>query len=982
MNTLLSMVLDFLLLEVIIKLLRKSIYSIFFFFLKLRYSITVSWLEKIHKGKSYLFLPNHQALFDPLITGALIGKENQFSPVVSETYYNLPLLKLFFKLVWAVSVWDLQRGTGDKDKVKNTFHSIIEKLKEEKNVLLYPAGQLYSQGFEVVRWKQTAFNVVQLMPDDTQIIWIRLTWLWWSVASKAYNWTTPNFFVVFIKWMFFLLANLVFFSPRRKINIEIVNLTRELKSQKKLNDFNKKLEEFYNVQGEESIKYISHFFYFNDVKDKVEPAIIKGSLKEIWSSQEMKVEIPENVQREIVQKISEIKWIDREKIQLNSNLIIDLYFDSLDLAELKAATQVLFKWGSNPPITDLKTVYDICVMAMWKSTTREALKACEWQEIEHGRKIFNIINSHVDELGERASILSLFKKVFSIQSNNDFAFDNILWLQSKKDFLIKAYLIKDIISTFNGKNIWIMLPSLTSSSLLITSSYLADKVPVMLNWTLGETQLLHCINFAQIDHILTSRKFYEKIKNNWTEQVKDKYVFIEDLLKDISLISKIKALIKSKLFFIPKQSIHKTAVLLFTSWSESLPKAVKLTHKNIIYDILGSVQNFSITTKDILVWFLPPFHSFGFTVNTIMPLISGLRVAYTPDPNDSSTITQIIRHCHITSLTATPTFLKMILSVSSPADLKSLKYAVVGAEKCSDELFEKFEKLCPQWNILEWYWITECSPVISINPPSKSKRWSVGPAIGWLKIKIIDLNTHREVQAKEQWMIYVKWENVFDGYLDESLESPFDIFESDTYYKTWDLWYKDEEGYLYITWRLKRFIKIAWEMVSLPFIESILSQKYWTDDELKIAVEAKEENLQTKISLFSTYAIDLEEANNYLRQKGVSNLIKISEVIILNTIPVLWTGKTDYKSLKDMISFSNKRTSFDFADIEGTIIQKIEEIGNKKWVHKDMIFGQDVILDSIDIGELMIFIKTNFHTYKEVPLTEIKSVQDIIDCIK
>ena len=124
-----------------------------------------------------------------------------------------------------------------------------------------------------------------------------------------------------------------------------------------------------------------------------------------------------------------------------------------------------------------------------------------------------------------------------------------------------------------------------------------------------------------------------------------------------------------------------------------------------------------------------------------------------------------------------------------------------------------------------------------------------------------------------------------------------------SYYKTGDLWLVDSDGFLTITWRLKRFIKIAWEMISLPFVEWILLEKYGKSDEVTLAIEAIEKVGEVKIVLFSTSVIAKEEANNYLREKWVSNLVKISEVKTVHEIPVLWTGKIDYKELKKLISF-------------------------------------------------------------------------------
>ncbi|MDD5770209.1 MAG: AMP-binding protein [Candidatus Gracilibacteria bacterium] len=509
---------------------------------------------------------------------------------------------------------------------------------------------------------------------------------------------------------------------------------------------------------------------------------------------------------------------------------------------------------------------------------------------------------------KKQTILTLWKKEFCKNKSENFLWDNILGIQNKKDFIIKAYLIANYIKNIKGDYIGIMLPSVGSASLIIIATYLAGKIPVMFNWTLGKESFKHCKDFSKVENILTSKNFYDKVKNNFLEEYnkENTFMFLEDLLKNISLINKIKAFINSKLMLIP--NLPETAVILFTSGSENLPKAVPLTHTNLIENIKGSLGIFELKSDDILLGFLPPFHSFGFTINTIMPLITGLKVVYTPDPNDAKTILEIIKHTSVTAITSTPTFLKMIMELASKDDLRSLKYVVVGAEKCSEEIFKKFSELSPNGIVLEGYGITECSPVVSINPIIGSKPGTVGKIIPNLDCKILDLNSRNEIKIGEQGMIYVSGNSIFNGYLDENIESPFEKIGIDTegnghklklYYKTGDLGFLDKDGFLTITGRLKRFIKIAGEMISLPFIEGILNKKYSNN----IAIEALEKDGNVKIVLFTTENIILEEVSKYLRESGVSNLVKISEIKILESLPVLGTGKMDYKVMKNMISF-------------------------------------------------------------------------------
>jgi long-chain-fatty-acid--[acyl-carrier-protein] ligase len=216
-----------------------------------------------------------------------------------------------------------------------------------------------------------------------------------------------------------------------------------------------------------------------------------------------------------------------------------------------------------------------------------------------------------------------------------------------------------------------------------------------------------------ISVILTAGSFFKKIQTPWLK--KYEMTFFEELLKGVSLSQKIKALVKATLFRIPNE-LDERAVVLFTSGSEALPKAVALTHQNIVHDIKGATGILDVKNDDILLAFLPPFHSFGFTINTILPLITGIRVVYTPDPNDASLLANLIQHTKATLLTSTPTFLKGISAIAHSDQLSSLRLAVTGAEKAPEELFHLFTTKAPKSLLIEGYGITECSPIIAANP--------------------------------------------------------------------------------------------------------------------------------------------------------------------------------------------------------------------------------------------------------------------------
>ena len=906
------------------------------------------------------------------------------SPVASEKYYNKPVLSQIMKLFGTVPIWEMS-AWASTDEIQKVFQTVVGALSSWSNILIYPSGQIYRQGYESIKWKQSTYHIVQDMPANTKVVWLKTRWLWGSIWSMAWDNGKTSFWKAYLKSIWYVLANLIFFVPKREVNISIEDITPEIQKKKteSLNDFNVYLENFFNTEDgkkhEEPLKYLGHFFYYNDVQARVFPESISGSESDLRSTAILDTSsLDADLIEKISKKIALVKEIEVSTITWESNLVLDLFFDSLDVSEIKSYIQSTFEWAANPPITDLKSVWDLYVMASWLSRSEEALKPCDWWKEKPSTPLNDAIQFVEDD-----TILSLWKKSFKKNKNEAFMWDNIFWLQRKKDVVIKAYVVSHYIKHIPWERIGIMLPSVWSASLVILATYLAGKTPVMFNWTLWKEWFDHCVSFSKVDTILSSRNFYERIKNPFLEEYEKNwnFLFLEDTLKKVSLFVKSTAFIKS--FYFPLPKAPDTAVVLFTSGSDSLPKAVALTHTNLIENIKWVFSVLDIKTDDRLIGFLPPFHSFGFTVNTVMPLITGLQIAYTPDPNDSKIILEIISHTWVTGLTATPTFLKMILSLAEKSDLQSLRYAVVGAEKCPEDVFVSFQKLAPKWVILEGYGITECSPVVSINPITGSKPGTVWKIISTLDCKILDIDTSKEIMSWEQWMIYVKWKSIFSWYLDSNLEKPFEEIHGELYYKTGDLGKLDTDNFLTITGRLKRFVKIAWEMVSLPYVEWVLREKYNPWDTLEMAVEALEEDGKVKICLFSVNSTSWKEVNHYLRERGVTNLIRISEVIKVDEIPVLWTGKTDYKVLKAMISFDKPQMKYDLHDVEWTLKKKLIDICDSKdmKIWKDSIFWKDIILDSVDVWELKVFIMKNYNVESGVDISTVETFWDLYDLV-
>ena len=858
-------------------------------------------MELLDSEWSKLILPTHVALMDPVIIFGYLWKKKSLSPVVTEDYYNIPVLKTLFKSVGAIPIPDLTKNSKELDAsaiVKN----IKEALDNDHNILLYPQWALARQGFQSIVGKKTAYMIAQDAPKDTKILTVTIRGLWGSRSSWAWTWKAPNLALFALKGLWFILWNLFFFVPKRKVEIEINDSTALLhKVEKKwLDAFNQELEKIYNAKWEEKLNYMTGLCWYNTTKNHKEPAVIQWSIKDLKRTAfDWKADIPADVLNKITAIVKKIKPEFTWKIDLSTNLILDCFFDSLDMAELKSTVQSAFSDASNPPLLDLKTVGDVAMMAIGQSATTEEMKPCEWKYSWDNKLIY----AHVKELiNKDSTVLSLMKPSLKHHKSDGFCYDSIFGVQSRKDFLIKAYLIADLLKKMPGERIAIMLPSLSATSLLVVWCYLAKKIPVMLNWTQSEEAFAHCIKSQNVQVILTAKSFFQKVQTPWLQ--KYKMTFFEDVLKDISLFQKLKAVFNATRFKIPTD-ISKIAVVLFTSWSESLPKTVELTHENVLNDLLWAAGIVGIRVNDVEICYLPPFHSFGFALGIVMPLISWTRIVFTPDPNDSKTIADLVEHTKASLLCSTPTFLNGIVQIAKDDQLKSLRIAIVWAEKCPKDLFVRFAKKAPNATIIEWYGITECSPVIAVNPFKRNaeiKRWTVWLPILGQTVKIIDLDTHKEQPAKKEWMIYVSGLNVFGWYVDKKLESPFEVFGGKKWYKTGDLWYLDKDGYLTISWRIKRFVKIAWEMISLPAIETVLARKWKHSDGTEcLAIEAEENDGAVKLTLFTTEKLGTNEVNDYLHSQWVTNLVSIATIIQLKEIPMLGTWKVDHVQLKSIL---------------------------------------------------------------------------------
>jgi long-chain-fatty-acid--[acyl-carrier-protein] ligase len=466
---------------------------------------------------------------------------------------------------------------------------------------------------------------------------------------------------------------------------------------------------------------------------------------------------------------------------------------------------------------------------------------------------------------------------------------------------------KNIVEKFEGKYIGIMLPASVAADIFYLTTLFAGKTPVMINWTAGERNITASLDSVGVKRILTSKALVERIalQGITLSAISDRFIFAEDISSKVSRLSKLRAFLASHITWrsLGRAKEPETAVIIFTSGSETLPKAVPLTAANLLANMREVLEAVKIYENDRLIGFLPPFHSFGLTVTMLLPLCSGAQIVYHPNPTEADTLAKIIEAYSVTMLIGTPTFLGGIVRVANPSQLATLRLAVTGAESCPERVHQALKVKCTGAVILEGYGVTECSPIISINDPDKPEPFSIGKVLPGLDYAIVDPYSLKLRSPPCSGVLLVRGPSVFGGYLNYQGKSPFVEVNGKLWYNTGDLVSIDADGLLSFSGRLKRFIKLGGEMVSLPAIEAVLQSHFASenDEGPVLAVEATDAE-PPELVLFTILDIDRETANQKIRSAGLSGLHSIRKVFKLAQMPLLGTGKTNYRALKEQLT--------------------------------------------------------------------------------
>jgi len=449
--------------------------------------------------------------------------------------------------------------------------------------------------------------------------------------------------------------------------------------------------------------------------------------------------------------------------------------------------------------------------------------------------------------------------------------------------------------TKKGENIGIFLPNSTKTLYVILGLQLHERVPAMLNYSMGAAGMISACQTAQVQTVLTSRRFIDLGKfDQDAQQLAENLnlIYLEDLATTISGLDKLTALIQSKVarswFSLDQQSPDKPAVVLFTSGSEGAPKGVVLSHRNILANHKQVLTRVDFTPQDTVLNFLPMFHSFGFTVGTMLPIMNGITTFFYPSPLHYSIIPEVAYDIDASIIFGTNTFLAAYGKKAHAYDFYNIRYVVAGAEK----LHENTRQLWAEKfgiRIFEGYGATETSPVAAVNTPMFYKAGTVGRLLPDMKYKLEDIPG---IEGAGKLHLY--GQNIMQGYLlsdnPGKLVPPSSIY-GPGWYDTGDIAHVDAEQYVSIKGRSKRFAKISGEMVSLTATEQLITDIWPEAQHIIVCIpdERKGEQLILITTKENVTCKDLIQ-----KAKGVASISLPKKYIHTETLPVLATGKINY----------------------------------------------------------------------------------------
>ena len=539
--------------------------------------------------------------------------------------------------------------------------------------------------------------------------------------------------------------------------------------------------------------------------------------------------------------------------------------------------------------------------------------------IDHGEAEYQnqtFLRSHLAERGIRALARKLGREVVIDRTAERRVFT------AGKLLAVSLVLSRLWRQTIPGSRVGIVLPPGIGAFVSNLAVVFAGKVPVNLNFTAGRSAIGSSIKRSGIKTIITAEAVKEKVQNvPWTEDTRD-------LPKEIGKLSKLSILcwlisvrilpvnLLLRIFSIPSQGDREEAALLFSSGSTGEPKGVILTHRNILANCRQISDCGLLGKGETVMACLPMFHSFGFTVTLWCPILHDFRVTTVPSPLETRKIVQVVKEEEVDIIVGAPTFFRPYFRQAKPEDLRSLNMVIAGAEKTPTGFKERWEEQFGS-TYLEGYGLTETSPVASTNLPEDlvpdylpgggpvNRTGSVGRLFPGMAARIVDPESGEEMPVNEVGILELRGPNIFQGYLADAERTQQTL--RDGWFTTGDLARFDDDGFIFIEGRIRRFSKIGGEAVPHGTIEEYIAEAFGFSDSERPVVAVTgitDEKKGEALVLLTTEEISVGAVREKLTSAGLPNLWIPRNIKKVPEIPCLASGKLDLGTIEKIAAGS------------------------------------------------------------------------------
>ncbi len=562
----------------------------------------------------------------------------------------------------------------------------------------------------------------------------------------------------------------------------------------------------------------------------------------------------------------------------------------------KLGKRIKTKWF--PKIT-------ITIMPPQKLEAPEGLTSARKREVI-GNKLYDVMTSMVFETGPyKRTLFDALLDARLQHGRKTLILEDVERAPLSFDRLVLASFVlggRIAKRTKRGEHVGVFLPNTNAMGVTFFALQAYGRVPAHLNYSTGLKNLRSACCTAKLNTVLTSRRFIEvgELKP-MIEGIRDivDIVYLEDIKAEIGTFAKLSGVLKKLVsrFSYKRQSgapaPDDAAVVLFTSGSEGVPKGVVLSHTNLQANRLQVSARIDLNAEDTVFNALPLFHSFGLSGAFLLPLLGGVKVFLYPSPLHYKIVPVMVYETDATILFGTDTFLSGYARMAHPYDFYSIRYVIAGAEKVKKETrriwSDKFGI-----RIFEGYGATETAPVLAVNTAMHCKAGSVGRLMPSIEHRL-----ERVPGIKEGGRLVVKGPNVMLGYMMADQPGILQPVQ-DGWYDTGDIVSIDDDGFVEIIGRVKRFAKIAGEMISLTAVEAHVNTT-WPDLSHAVVAVPDDKKGERLVLVTEHEEPDRSELLASGKKAGIAEIMIPRMILKIKELPLMGTGKVDYVGIADFV---------------------------------------------------------------------------------